>query len=150
SGTTMRLLSGLVASRPLDVTMVGDASLSRRPMGRIATPLRLMGAIVDGDHPPLRIPGADLEGITYESPVASAQVKSCVLLAGLRARTRTTVIEPAASRDHTERMLRAMGATVLAAPLLGGGQGGGKSTHAVSVDPTDRLEPFGFTVPGDI
>ena len=148
SGTTMRLLSGLVASRPLDVTMVGDASLSRRPMGRIAKPLRLMGATVEGDMPPLRIVGRELDGITYESPVASAQVKSCALLAGLRARTRTTVVEPAPSRDHTERMLRAMGVDVMALPP-GGGLGGG-SVHAVSVEPTDRLEPFGFTVPGDI
>ena len=143
SGTTMRLLSGLVASRPLDVTMIGDASLSRRPMGRIATPLRQMGAVVEGDRPPLHIAGRDLEGITYESPVASAQVKSCVLLAGLRARTRTTVVEPAPSRDHTERMLRAMGVAVDASPVVGGG-------YAVSLEPTDRLEPFGFTVPGDI
>jgi 3-phosphoshikimate 1-carboxyvinyltransferase len=143
SGTTMRLLSGLVASRPLDVTMIGDASLSRRPMGRIATPLRLMGAKVEGDKPPLRIVGGELEGITYESPVASAQIKSCTLLAGLRARTRTTVVEPAPSRDHTERMLRAMGVKVDSAPMIDG-------CHAVSLEPTSRLEPFGFTVPGDI
>ena len=143
SGTTMRLLSGLVASRPLDVTMVGDASLSRRPMGRIAKPLRLMGATVEGERPPLRIVGAELDGITYESPVASAQVKSCVLLAGLRARTRTTVVEPAPSRDHTERMLRAMGAKLESSPMHDG-------AHGVSILPTDRLEPFGFTVPGDI
>lgn len=143
SGTTMRLLSGLVASRPLDVTMVGDASLSRRPMGRIAKPLRLMGATVEGETPPLRLIGRDLDGISYESPVASAQVKSCVLLAGLRARTRTTVIEPAMSRDHTERMLRAMGVTLDAATMHDG-------SHAVSIEPTNRLEPFSFTVPGDI
>ncbi len=143
SGTTMRLLSGLIASRPLDVTMVGDASLSRRPMGRIAKPLRQMGATVEGDRPPLHVVGRDLEAITYESPVASAQVKSCVLLAGLRARGRTTLAEPTPSRDHTERMLRAMGVKVDAAPIVGGG-------HAISLEPTDRLEPFGFTVPGDI
>ena len=148
SGTTMRLLSGLVASRPLDVTMMGDASLSRRPMGRIAAPLRQMGARVEGERPPLRVVGGELTAITYESPVASAQVKSCVLLAGLRAQGRTTVIESAPSRDHTERMLRAMGVPVLALPP-GGGLGGG-TTHAVSLEPTDRLEPFGFTVPGDI
>ncbi len=144
SGTTMRLMSGLIASRPMDVTMIGDASLSRRPMGRIAKPLRLMGAKVEGETPPLHVVGGELEGITYESPVASAQIKSCVLLAGLRARTRTTVIEPAPSRDHTERMLRAMGVKVDAAKVvLGGG-------HAVSLEPTRQLEPFGFTVPGDI
>lgn len=144
SGTTMRLLSGLVASRPLDATLVGDASLSRRPMGRIATPLRMMGATVEGDKTPLRIRGGDLKAISYESPVASAQIKSCVLLAGLRAQGRTTVVEPAPSRDHTERMLRAMGVRVDAAPMVGDG------AHAVSVEPTDCLEPFGFTVPGDI
>ena len=143
SGTTMRLLSGLVASRPMDVTMIGDSSLSRRPMARIAKPLRLMGATVEGDRPPLRVVGGELEAITYESPVASAQVKSCVLLAGLRARGRTTVVEPAPSRDHTERMLRAMGARLEEAATSGG-------AHAVSVEPTDRLEPFGFSVPGDI
>lgn len=143
SGTTMRLLSGLVASRPLDVTMVGDASLSRRPMGRIAKPLRLMGATVEGERPPLRIQGGELTAITHESPVASAQVKSCVLLAGLRAQGRTTVVEPAPSRDHTERMLRAMGVRFDEATMHDGG-------HAVSLEPTDRLEPFGFTVPGDI
>lgn len=148
SGTTMRLLSGLVASRPLDVTMVGDASLSRRPMGRIAAPLRLMGARVEGERPPLRVVGGALTAITYESPVASAQVKSCVLLAGLRAQGRTTVVEPAPSRDHTERMLRAMGVRVMALPP--GGGLGGSTAHAVSLEPTDRLEPFGFTVPGDI
>ena len=143
SGTTMRLLSGLVASRPLDVTMVGDGSLSRRPMGRIAKPLRLMGATVEGDTPPLRVVGGDLRAIDYPSPVASAQVKSCALLAGLRATGRTSVFEPAPSRDHTERMLRAMGVPVASATLVGGG-------HAVSLEPTDRLEPFALRVPGDI
>ena len=143
SGTTMRLLSGLVASRPLDVTMVGDASLSRRPMARIAKPLRLMGATVEGERPPLRVVGGTLNGIAYKSPVASAQVKSCVLLAGLRAEGRTTVIEPTPSRDHTERMLRAMGAPLEEVALPDG-------VHAVSLEPTNRLEPFDFTVPGDI
>ena len=123
--------------------MMGDASLSRRPMARIAEPLRRMGAGVQGERPPLWIVGGELEGITYESPVASAQVKSCVLLAGLRARGRTTVVEPSPSRDHTERMLRAMGVDVIGSPIVGGG-------HAVSIEPTERLEPFEFTVPGDI
>ena len=109
SGTTMRLLSGLIASRPLDVTLTGDASLSRRPMKRIAEPLRLMGATVDGDTPPLRIRGGKLKGIDYTSPVASAQIKSCTLLAGLRAEGETWVNEPSLSRDHTERMFAALG-----------------------------------------
>ncbi|RYG24300.1 3-phosphoshikimate 1-carboxyvinyltransferase [bacterium] len=138
SGTTMRLLAGLVASRPLDVTMVGDASLSRRPMGRIATPLRLMGARVEGDTPPLRIVGGSLKGIEYQSPVASGQIKSCCLLAGLRADGPTTVFEPSLSRDHTERMLRAMGVSLTSF------EGG------VTVQPTDNLQAFDFTVPGDI
>lgn len=137
SGTTMRLLSGLVASRPLDCTMVGDASLSRRPMKRIAEPLRLMGASFEGDTPPLHIVGGDLRGIDYMSPVASGQIKSCVLLAGLRASGTTTVREPSLSRDHTERMLRAMGVQV----TTEGGVSlrGGQTAHG-----------FELTVPGDI
>jgi 3-phosphoshikimate 1-carboxyvinyltransferase len=112
SGTTMRLLSGLIASRPLDVVMHGDSSLSKRPMKRIADPLRLMGARFEGDHPPIRIKGGRLKGITYETPVASAQIKSCVLLAGLRAEGETWVDEESLSRDHTERMLSALGVKV--------------------------------------
>ena len=107
SGTTMRLLAGLLAGRPFRTTLVGDASLSGRPMERIAAPLRQMGAQVtttDG-HAPLTVGGSALAGITYRLPVASAQVKSAVLLAGLSASGRTTVVEPVATRDHTERML---------------------------------------------
>jgi 3-phosphoshikimate 1-carboxyvinyltransferase len=138
SGTTMRLLSGLVAGRPLDVTMVGDASLSRRPMKRIADPLRLMGATVEGDTPPLHIKGGDLTGITYQTPVASAQIKSCVLLAGLRAQGETWVEEPSQSRDHTERMLRGAGVELLGEGTRVGVRGGA------------RLNRFDWTVPGDI
>ncbi|GMU31816.1 MAG: 3-phosphoshikimate 1-carboxyvinyltransferase [Chthonomonadaceae bacterium] len=113
SGTTMRLLSGLVASRPLEAVLVGDESLSRRPMRRIADPLRAMGAGVEGDTPPLKISGsAELRGIDFQSPVASAQVKSCVLLAGLRASGSTSVEEPLPTRDHTERMLSGLGVEV--------------------------------------
>ena len=141
SGTTMRLMSGLVASRPLDVTMVGDASLSRRPMKRIAEPLRLMGATVEGDTPPLRIKGGNLQSITYESPVASAQIKSAVLLAGLRAQGRTAVIEPSLSRDHTERMLSALGVPVTLSDL----------GHSVSaLDGPAQPVGFEFLVPGDV
>ena len=107
SGTTMRLLAGLLAGRPFESTLVGDASLSGRPMGRVATPLGQMGArigMTDG-HPPLVVRGGALAGITYRLPVASAQVKSAVLLAGLSASGTTTVVEPVATRDHTERML---------------------------------------------
>lgn len=107
SGTTMRLLAGILAGQPFASTMLGDASLSKRPMGRIATPLQQMGASVTmtEGRPPLRIAGSQLQGITYRPPMASAQVKSCVLLAGLFAKGETTVIESARSRDHTERML---------------------------------------------
>ena len=120
SGTTMRLLSGLVASRPIQARLVGDESLSGRPMGRISKPLRLMGADFDGDKPPIMIKGSDqLKGISYVTPVASAQIKSCILLAGLRAEGETVVTEPSLSRDHTERMLRALGVSVASS----GGQG---------------------------
>ena len=108
SGTTMRLLAGILAGQPFGSVLTGDASLSARPMARIAAPLRQMGAaltLTDG-HAPLRITGGQrLHGIEYRLPVASAQVKSCVLLAGLFAEGETTVVEPIPSRDHTERML---------------------------------------------
>ncbi len=138
SGTTMRLLAGLIASRPLAATMVGDASLSRRPMKRIADPLRLMGATVEGETPPLLIQGGHLQGIDYASPVASAQIKSAVLLAGLQASGETWVREPAPSRDHTERMLAALGIPVLLDPDRGVGVSAGTPNG------------FTFTVPGDI
>lgn len=110
SGTTMRLLAGLLASKPFETTLVGDASLSKRPMNRVAQPLERMGARIRGKGdrclPPLIIKGrAKLTPIQYDSPVASAQVKSAVLLAGLAAEGRTSVTEPQLSRDHTERML---------------------------------------------
>lgn len=108
SGTTMRMLAGLLAGRSFDTELIGDASLSRRPMRRVTAPLAEMGAQIattDG-HAPLRISGMpDLRGITYRLPMASAQVKSCVLLAGMLAQTPTTVLEPVLTRDHTERML---------------------------------------------
>ncbi|WP_298188078.1 bifunctional prephenate dehydrogenase/3-phosphoshikimate 1-carboxyvinyltransferase [uncultured Pseudomonas sp.] len=113
SGTSMRLLAGLLAAQSFDTTLTGDASLSKRPMNRVAKPLRAMGAIIETGpegHPPLTIrAGGRLGGMTYEMPMASAQVKSCMLLAGLYAAGTTTVIEPAPTRDHTERMLRGFG-----------------------------------------
>ncbi|MGD8929557.1 MAG: 3-phosphoshikimate 1-carboxyvinyltransferase [Lysobacterales bacterium] len=113
SGTAMRLLTGVLAGQPFDSVLIGDASLSRRPMGRIVAPLSLMGANVEtskGGTPPLRINGNPaLRGIDYASPIASAQVKSCLLLAGLYASGNTTVSEPLKSRDHTEKMLPAFG-----------------------------------------
>jgi 3-phosphoshikimate 1-carboxyvinyltransferase len=113
SGTTIRLMAGVLASRPgLEATLTGDASLSRRPMGRITGPLKLMGADIEGDHAPIKIHGRRLNGISYVSPVASAQVKSCILLAGLNADGETSVTEPAKSRDHTEKMLRRLGVDI--------------------------------------
>lgn len=107
SGTTMRLLAGILAGQPFESALVGDASLSRRPMERIASPLRQMGADIRLNQglPPVHVRGGALTGMTYELPVPSAQVKSAVLLAGLFASGETTVVEPVASRDHTERML---------------------------------------------
>ena len=118
SGTTMRLLSGVLASAPFESVLEGDASLSRRPMERVAEPLRRMGADVrttDG-HPPVVVRGGPLRGIEHASEVPSAQVKSAVLLAGLAADGETTVLEPAPTRDHTERALRHLGAPVSTAP----------------------------------
>lgn len=115
SGTTARLISGVVAGWPIAVTLVGDASLSERPMRRVADPLIAMGAHVELSSEgtmPVEITGRALRAVEYHSPVASAQVKSAVLLAGLRADGTTTVVEPASSRDHTERMLPGFGAEV--------------------------------------
>ncbi|TXS96232.1 3-phosphoshikimate 1-carboxyvinyltransferase [Parahaliea maris] len=112
SGTTIRLLSGLLAGQDFDVEITGDVSLQKRPMGRVMEPLARMGAKIDGSDgkPPLKITGGQaLQGIHYDLPMASAQVKSCVLLAGLYADGRTSVTEPAPTRDHTERMLRGFG-----------------------------------------
>jgi 3-phosphoshikimate 1-carboxyvinyltransferase len=114
SGTTLRLMAGLLAGRSFCSVLTGDASLRRRPMRRIVEPLRAMGATIlgraDGTLAPLAIVGGNLRGIRWSSPVASAQVKSALLLAGLQASGETSVSEPAPSRDHTERMLTAFGA----------------------------------------
>lgn len=115
SGTAMRLFAGLLCGQAFDSVLVGDESLSRRPMERVAEPLRRMGAriVTTGGCPPLRITGGQpLRGIDYEMPVASAQVKSAVLLAGLFADGETAIVEPAVTRDHTERMLAAFGQPV--------------------------------------
>jgi 3-phosphoshikimate 1-carboxyvinyltransferase len=135
----MRLLSGLIAARPITATLIGDASLSKRPMKRIAEPLRLMGAEIEGDTPPLTVKGTQLSGIDYQSPVPSAQIKSSVLLAGLRASGETWVHEPSRSRDHTERMLQAMGVTLLERPDGAIGLIGGQT-----------LNPFSMQIPADI
>ncbi|MBU4174881.1 MAG: 3-phosphoshikimate 1-carboxyvinyltransferase [Actinobacteria bacterium] len=117
SGTTMRLLAGVLAARPMTVTLTGDDSLRKRPMTRIIEPLRMMGATITGDdaegHPPLKIQGGALDGIEYSQAVPSAQVKSAILLAGLGASGRTVVREKIPTRDHTERLLERMGIEVV-------------------------------------
>ncbi|MCC7365545.1 MAG: 3-phosphoshikimate 1-carboxyvinyltransferase [Dehalococcoidia bacterium] len=142
SGTTMRLLTGLLAAHPILSVLTGDASLRGRPMARVIGPVRRMGATILGRRgdtlAPLVIKGGNLRGIDFDSPVASAQVKSAMLLAGLYAEGATTVREPLQSRDHTERMLQAMGA-----PITTGDSG-------VRVTPATRLEPLSLRVPGDI
>jgi len=115
SGTTMRLLSGILATQPFQTTITGDASLRRRPMRRIIEPLRQMGAKIESQNngrAPLIIDGGKLHGIHYQLPIASAQVKSCVLFAGLNAEGETVVEETIPTRDHSERLLRKMGATI--------------------------------------
>jgi 3-phosphoshikimate 1-carboxyvinyltransferase len=139
SGTLLRLLAGLLAGQEGRFELTGDESLRQRPMDRIAEPLSRMGAHVETDQgmPPLVIEGRELEGIEYELPVSSAQVKSCLLHAGLYARGKTTVIEPVPTRDHTELMLSVAGATVRRGP------------RKVSVDSVDSLRLGEVRVPGD-
>lgn len=141
SGTTMRLLSGILAAQPFTTRLFGDASLSRRPMKRIKEPLEKMGATIvchgANDRPPLEITGGPLKGITYRTPVASAQLKSALLLAGLFAEGKTTVTEPILSRDHTERMLRHFHVNLINEGLSNTLYGG------------SRLHAQDFQVPGD-
>ena len=141
AGTAMRLFMGLLSAQPFDSELIGDESLMRRPMERAAKPLREMGAQIttqDG-KPPVRIRGgARLHGIRYEMPVASAQVKSAVLLAGLYASGTTTVVEPAVTRDHTERMLQSFGCEVRA------------RDGVVSLEAPAQLQGTQIRVPGDI
>ena len=141
SGTTMRLLSGVVAGQPFTTRLFGDASLSRRPMGRIAEPLRQFGAEIhcesEGDRPPLTIRGTKLKAIDFSSKVASAQVKSCVLLAALQAEGKSSFREPVLSRDHTERLLPAFGASFR------------KDQQTLILHGPQRLEGTELDVPGD-
>src|SRR5262245_31571085 len=118
SGTTMRLMAGILASQNFTSSLTGDASLSLRPMQRIAEPLQMMGATIisQAGHAPLKITGAQLQAIDYELLVSSAQVKSCILLAGLNANGRTKVIEDLPTRDHTERLLTWFGVPVETGP----------------------------------
>ena len=154
SGTTMRLLCGVLSAQPFRATLVGDETLSRRPMMRVASPLRARGAVIEGRPHPTRqgeilaplvvgpLPnGRTLAALEYESPVASAQVKSAILLSGLYAEGATRVREPSVSRDHTERMLSALGCPVKTAGPL------------VEIDPARwdrRMAAFELTIPGDL
>jgi 3-phosphoshikimate 1-carboxyvinyltransferase len=142
SGTTMRFIMGLLGSTPFVSVVTGDRSLRSRPMGRIVQPLRLMGAQVMGrggdSLAPLTIKGGDLKGIEYTLPVASAQLKSALVLAGLFANGETVLHQPALSRDHTERMLEAMGAQIVEDGLV------------LVIKPVSRLKPLDVTVSGDI
>jgi 3-phosphoshikimate 1-carboxyvinyltransferase len=139
SGTTMRIMAGVLAGQPFTSTLVGDRSLSGRPMGRVIEPLRQMGAAIEATdgHAPLVIRGAPLHGIAFRPTVPSAQVKSAVLLAGLSARGLTSVTEPAATRDHTERALRTFGARI----QIDG--------STISIDGGQRLTACVVSVPGD-
>lgn len=149
SGTSMRLLSGLLAGQDFGVTLKGDASLSSRPMKRVTDPLELMGAEINSQEgtPPLTIYGGKtLSGIDYALPMASAQVKSCLLLAGLYAQGTTSVTEPAPTRDHTERMLNGMGYPVQTQGNIISLQGGGK-LQATQIDvPADISSATFFMV----
>ncbi|HEV2268942.1 MAG TPA: 3-phosphoshikimate 1-carboxyvinyltransferase [Steroidobacteraceae bacterium] len=151
AGTAMRLFMGLLAPQAFDSTLIGDESLMRRPMERVATPLRLMGANI-GTHdgrPPVRIRGTPaMRAIDYALPVASAQVKSAVLLAGLRAFGRTRVTEPAPSRDHTERMLSAFGVEVLREGATVAIEGGQRLTGTSVAVPADFSSAAFFLVAG--
>lgn len=142
SGTTIRLMLGILAGSPFFSAIYGDASIARRPMDRVVIPLRRMGARIDGRadgrFTPLAVRGGDLKGIDYDSPVASAQVKSCILLAGLRAEGWTRVREPHPSRDHTERMLASFGAEISV------------EEGTVTVKGGQNLSSCPVRVPGDI
>ncbi len=141
SGTTVRLLSGILAAQGFSSTLTGDASIQKRPMQRVINPLGSMGATIsakDNNFCPMHISPSTLKGMTYHSPVASAQVKSCLLLAGLYADSPTTVTEPFISRDHTERMLAAFGAEIK------------REGTAVTVMPCKELYASDIIVPGDI
>ena len=145
SGTTMRLMLGLLASQANKFfTVTGDSSLRSRPMSRVIKPLQQMGAVIYGrnnhQNAPLAVVGQNLKPIHYHSPIASAQVKSCILLAALMTEGRTTVTEPALSRDHSERMLQAFGASLEI----------DRDTNSVTIEGTAQLQGQKVIVPGDI
>ena len=146
SGTTARLLLGVLAAQPLTATLTGDDSLRARPMRRVTQPLAAMGGRIREagapDRLPLEVQGGELRSIRYESPHASAQVKSALLLAGLCGAVPVGVREPVRSRDHTERLLRALGVPVTESAVAGGG-------HDVALEPVAALPPLALEVPGD-
>lgn len=142
SGTTIRLMSGILSSLPFETTLEGDDSIAKRPMTRVVQPLREMGAVIegreDGKYTPLTIKGGTLNGITYTLPVASAQVKSAILLAGLQANGKTTVIEKEKTRNHTETMLQMFGGNIVC------------DGNVITVEGGQSLQATSVTVPGDI
>ena len=142
SGTTIRLLMGILAGRPFFSTLVGDESIAKRPMTRVTGPLSKMGTAIDGRKngafTPISIRGGKLNAIHYELPVASAQVKSALILAGLQAEGETTILEPADTRDHTERMIRKFGGKI------------SKEGQTIRVEGGQRLSAASVNVPGDI
>lgn len=141
SGTTIRLMSGVLAGSNFTCSLTGDESLRKRPMGRIINPLKLMGADITAENnntnAPITIKGTELTGIMYNSPVASAQVKSCILLAGLHAEGKTAVKEPFLSRDHTERLLKYLGANI-------------KTENTKIIIEKSQLQSRPISIPGDI
>lgn len=138
SGTTTRLLCGILAGQNFDTSITGDASIQKRPMGRVVQPLSMMGAKIENEYCPLYITGTKLHGIDYKIPVASAQVKTAIILAGLYADGETVIHEIEKSRDHTELMLSAMGADLTVDNL------------DITVKPTNDLTAVNVDVPGDI
>lgn len=138
SGTTTRLLCGILAGQNFDTSITGDASIQKRPMGRVVQPLSMMGAKIENEYCPLYITGTKLHGIDYKMPVASAQVKTAIILAGLYADGETVIHEIEKSRDHTELMLSAMGADLTVDNL------------DITVKPTNDLTAVNVDVPGDI
>lgn len=138
SGTTTRLLCGILAGQNFDTSITGDASIQKRPMGRVVQPLSMMGAKIENEYCPLYITGTTLHGIDYKMPVASAQVKTAIILAGLYADGETVIHEIEKSRDHTELMLSAMGADLTVDNL------------DITVKPTNDLTAVNVDVPGDI
>ncbi|MGE7905681.1 3-phosphoshikimate 1-carboxyvinyltransferase [Peribacillus sp. NPDC094092] len=142
SGTTIRLMMGILAGQQFSAVLAGDESIAKRPMTRVVNPLRQMGAIIDGrkgaEYTPLFIRGGKLKGFRYELPVASAQVKSAIILAGLQAEGETTIIEPEETRDHTERMIQEFGGKIE------------KDGHTIKVSGNQVFKGTAIHVPGDI